>query len=90
MPNGPSRRTVQARRAGNFLTSTRVGKKKSTWAAWAGLVIDRLELDRPRAQKGHGGGRTRTHGVCLKQRDCILITMSCCHGHPGPRVCFGK
>lgn len=89
MPNGPSRRTVQARRAGNFLTSTRVGEKKIHMGGLGGFGDRPPRAGSPRAQKGHGGGRTRTHGVCLKERDCILITMSC-YGHPSPRVCFGK
>lgn len=51
-PVGPRPRPVG--RAGNFFDNHASREKKPTWAGWAGLVIDRLELDRPEFEPGRG------------------------------------
>lgn len=53
---------VGPRPGGRAIFDSHASCEKPTWAAWAGLVIDCLELDRPEFT-GRGGGGQRTHGV---------------------------
>lgn len=56
---------VWPRPGGRAIFDSHASCEKPTWAAWAGLVIDLLELDRPEFEPGEGVRDGRT-GCCLR------------------------